>query len=78
MDTAVVIEIIKKANEYKILVDQLIEMAEPSINQLADLSVDTRARMVSRFINDHNFSREEALLMTLDIQTSILKATGKT
>ena len=74
MDTEVVIEVLKKVNEYKILAAQLIDTAEPYIERLADMSVDIRARMIKRLMEEHGFSHSDALLLTLDIQTSTLKS----
>ena len=74
MDTKVVIGILKKVNEYKILADQVITMAEPYIDRLSDMAADSKARMVKRLMEEHGFTKDEAILLTLDIQTSTLKA----
>ena len=41
---------------------------------LIDYSVDTRARMVKRFVEEHGFSHEDAIFMTSDIMSTVARS----
>jgi hypothetical protein len=51
---------------------------KPIIESFTDSVVDMNARAIRRYETVHGFTREEAILLTLDVRTSLYKSLEKT
>lgn len=74
------IELLESVEEVKPLIAPLVETVKsfsselaPLLDGISDYMVDKKIANIKRFEAD-GFTREEALLLTMDMQTSILKS----
>ena len=76
----IVLEFLEGAEEFKPVFSKSIETLKifspelvEVLNGIFDYSVDTKARMVKRFIERHGFSLEDAIFMTSDMLSNLAK-----
>ena len=65
--------ILKNAKEAKELADLLIPELYPYIERLSDGLVDLKMRQIKQY-QDNGFTREEAILLTIDTFNSVQRA----
>ena len=67
------INMMKDASEVKELVDLIIPEVYPYLERLSDGIVDLKTRQIHKY-QDKGFTREEAILLTIDTFNSIQRA----
>lgn len=75
-----IVELIDAAKAYKPAIPQIVSIIEecgeeiaPLIDKLVIYTTDKKAESVKRLMEKHSFSKEEAILLTVDTSVSILK-----
>lgn len=78
------LEILNSTDELKPVVKKTIkairELSPDIVELLGDIGnyvVDARAKSVWRLVREHGFTKKEAIMLTLDIQSNILNSLNK-
>ena len=50
---------------------------KPAVDSLIDYTVDRKAESVNRLMKLHGFTKDEAIMLTLDIQSNLLRSVKK-
>ena len=78
------LEILNSTDELKPVVKKTIkairELSPDIVELLGDIGnyvVDARAKSVKRLVREHGFTKGDAIMLTLDIQSNILNSLNK-
>ena len=66
-----VVEVLNQFDEVQKIIDSAKEKIKPNVNDLLDYWVDSKARMVKRFQDEHGFTKDESILLTLDAEAAL-------
>ena len=69
-------EMLKEVDELKEIINLFIKEAFPYIERTSDAIVELKTRSIRKYI-DNGFTKEEAILLTIDSVNSLIKSIDK-
>jgi len=74
MNNKDVLELIGLIDELNPVIDGGIDTITPYFDRFIDYIIDKKAYAIKKLMDKHGFTREEAIMLTVDMQTQMLNA----